>query len=90
MAWNHVVRPIAEVGWTVWDDEARHRVPRTLDQMIDSGRLFCSRPKCPERPAYTYTYNYVTGRRGRVSSQRRHLCAKHAELVCRDYGLEVA
>jgi hypothetical protein len=44
-----------------------------------------------EQPAtYLSTYNYVTGRAGRVSWARKALCDDHAAAFARKHGIDLA
>lgn len=43
--------------------------------------------RCVEPIRYEGSYEYVTGKRGRVSWTRRLMCAKHAEKWAQKYGL---
>lgn len=49
----------------------------------------CSNSVCDERPEFIASYDYVTGRAGRVSSQRRFLCKAHGEAFAKRNGLEL-
>jgi hypothetical protein len=46
----------------------------------------CRTPRCTEPSAFETTYQYVTGRAGRVSYARKHLCHAHAEKFRAKYG----
>lgn len=45
--------------------------------------------RCPERATWTASYDYVTGKRGRVSSSDRHLCDGHAQRFAAQHDLEL-
>jgi hypothetical protein len=47
-----------------------------------------SRGKCGAKPEYALVYDYVTGRRGRVSSATRHYCFDHAVEAAKRHGIE--
>jgi len=49
----------------------------------------CSTSGCDQRPEFVSSYRYVTGRAGRVSSQRRFMCTAHAQAFAQKHGLEL-
>jgi|GEM_PF-6625045 len=49
--------------------------------------LRCSAPRCQEPPNYYGRYDYVTGRRGRITTASRYYCLAHAEAFARTHGL---
>ncbi len=49
----------------------------------------CSAPKCSEQRTVWCTYDYVTGRRGRVSSAQRGYCDSHAEKFAKKHRIEI-
>lgn len=88
-SWNHRIAPVDHEGYTVYDYERKERVPITWAELVAQRLALCSVPKCEAEPAYIYTYNYITGRAGRVSRQTRYLCAKHVEARAAKLGIDV-
>jgi hypothetical protein len=48
--------------------------------------LTCSARHCQEPPNYYARYDYVTGRRGRITTASRYYCQAHAEAFARRHG----
>jgi hypothetical protein len=61
-----------------------------LDADEERGRrrlgLTCT-GRCPEPATHEATYQYVTGKAGRVGTRRVLKCAKHAETYAARYGV---
>lgn len=49
----------------------------------------CSVSKCDLPQEYFVQYDYVTGKRGRVSSQGRYYCKSHAEKFCKKHNIKI-
>ena len=64
-----------------------HRIVRISDapDVADEEWKRCSTRSCLHPYKYWAAYDYVTGRRGRVSWQRRLLCAIHTEKWCKKH-----
>lgn len=79
-SWGHTLRRLAEEE--VWDRF-------TIGGEAVAERRECASCRGVRAPAtWLATYNYVTGRAGRVSWARRYLCDAHAEAFRRRYGAE--
>jgi hypothetical protein len=65
------------------------RVPDWHDASREVWRPCCTDRKCDGRPEFIASYRYVTGKAGRVSSQRRYVCQAHAEAFAKKHGLEL-
>jgi hypothetical protein len=46
-------------------------------------------PKCQGKGTHEVTYNYVTGRAGRVSWARKLSCDDHAAMTAVKHGIEI-
>lgn len=69
-----------------------HRVFRLAAQVVDRYDRFgttCASGRCQHLPTHATWWNYVTGRRGRVSDTTRHVCTEHGERFARTHGLTV-
>ena len=74
-SWGHTLRALTEdelYGYTFDHD----RGVMVLDR---SKVRTCGSPRCDEPISFEGTYQYVTGRAGRLSYARRRLCVAHAE-----------
>jgi hypothetical protein len=69
---------------TSWNH--RLLLPTEHDRINFLHRQTCSR-RCPEPPRYLYRYDYITGRRGRVSWAERNVCEAHARKIAAKHGL---
>lgn len=87
-SWGHAVRRLAEA-----------EVARAKEQDEHSAEVFrregyrystvCRMPKCQEWISHEITYNYVTGRAGRVSWAAKDVCTGHAEKFAAKNGVEI-
>lgn len=87
-SWGHTVRPLTEA-----------EITRALEQDKHSAEIFhrdgyrydsvCRMPKCKETISHQITYNYVTGRAGRVSWAAKDVCTGHAEKFAAKNGVEI-
>lgn len=77
-AWGHTLRRLT-------DDERWNRF--VIGGRAVSERRQCASCRGEKSPAdWLATYNYVTGRAGRVSWARRYLCDRHADAFRRRHG----
>ena len=52
------------------------------------GMGYCSaNRKCQGTPTHRCTYRYVTGRAGRVTTNKRELCQEHTEAFAKKHGV---
>jgi len=71
-----------------------HRIAKLIDVPEQVKKFYglspaCSVAKCDNSPAYCIEYDYVTGKRGRVSYVVRFYCQKHAESFCRKHNIDI-
>ncbi len=45
--------------------------------------------RCHARREYACCYDYVTGRAGRVTTRTAPRCRRHAEIFCRNHGIDI-
>ncbi len=80
--WNHKITAIDEVV----------RVIKQTDPTFEWGRRFspnCSTARCAGRPVYIARFDYVTGKAGRVTDRRLHLCLECGARWAKKAGLEL-
>jgi len=75
-SWGHTIRPL-----TTEEIEREAQMREKYGERYYS----CRTPRCVERSAFQTTYQYVTGRAGRVSYARKNLCSAHAEKLRAKY-----
>lgn len=87
-SWGHAVRRLtdAEITRAVQHDKHGAEIFHRPDYAYDS---VCRMPKCKERISHQITYNYVTGRAGRVSWAAKDVCTGHAEKFAAKNGVEI-
>lgn len=81
-SWGHTIRTLREEelwGHSFDADSGRFVLDRTRPRT-------CSAPKCIRPIGFEGTYQYVTGRAGRISYARKPLCATHAERFRAKHG----
>jgi hypothetical protein len=69
-----------------------HEVFRLDDPVVDHHDRFgvnCATGKCTNLPVYETTWDYVTGRVGRISPATRQVCADHGEKFAAKHGLTI-
>lgn len=70
---------------TSWNHDVK-RLPEAEIQQWWRWRETCS-SKCLGKKEYQISYDYITGRAGRVSTSTRYVCEKHAQQFAKRYGL---
>lgn len=67
-----------------------HALERLPDKEV--GRRLCrlGRPVHSAPATYLATYDYITGRAGRVSSASKPICDEHAARFANRYGIDLA
>ena len=88
--WNHKLTPYTPEELRAWEEHER-RCNERWPEGPRRGEFWssCSAPLCEGRPLYQATYDYVTGRAGRVSFARKEYCEKHAQGYAAKHGLEL-
>jgi hypothetical protein len=71
-SWGHALEAIT--------DEQREQLPE-WDQTCRAGR------QCGQQTAYFGSYNYVTGRAGRISWAGKYMCLDHGTRFQAKYGI---
>lgn len=61
-----------------YDDDEQHYTSCTLGRVAHL-----------DQAEYLFTYNYVTGRAGRVSFASKNICRMHAEKAAKKYGVDL-
>lgn len=77
--WNHRIRLATEAE--------RRQARWVRGEWTPGAPARCSSPRCREEAVYMSGYDYVTGKGGRVSDQRRLLCFGHAQRFANKWGL---
>jgi len=72
-SWGHHM-----VGVITSPDDQKF-IKETLQMKYDHGPIKCSASKCNNQSTHICEWNYITGRKGRISSARRHYCFDHAK-----------
>jgi hypothetical protein len=88
-SWNHTLRPFTADELAHWL-EREQTVRDRFGEPYRAGAVHwyeCSSPRCHGRPAFYSTYDYITGRAGRVSYARKDLCVEHARKFATKNGL---
>lgn len=85
-SWGHAVRRLAA--------EEIARLDETERKAREAGSTWryarCKiAPKCQGKGTHEVTYNYVTGRAGRVSWARKLSCDDHAAMTAVKHGIEI-
>jgi hypothetical protein len=88
-SWGHAVRRLTadEIARAKEHDEHSAKVFRREGYRYNT---VCRMPKCQEWISHEITYNYVTGRAGRVSWAAKDVCTGHAEKFAAKNGVEIA
>lgn len=79
-SWNHTLRPFTAEELAYWverEERSRERFGKPYRKEAVH-HYECSSPRCHNRPVFHATYDYVTGRKGRVSWARKDYCVDHA------------
>lgn len=71
-----------------WGHRAERMLPEVEAFYRERG-YHCSATGCLQVPLYAATYEYVTGRSGRASESRRHVCPYHAVAFAKKHGLQL-
>lgn len=75
-SWGHSIRVLKQ-------EECKHIWVGSNGSSLDK----CAAPKCQNKPEFIASYNYITGKAGRVSKAERALCRKHAHKYAIKYHL---
>lgn len=88
-SFNHTLTPFSAeelADWVVREQTVRERFGEPYRN--DAAHWYeCSSPRCHSRPLFHSTYDYITGRAGRVSYARKDLCVEHARKFAAKNGL---
>ena len=87
-SWGHAVRPLAEAEIARAERQDEHSAV-TFGKEGYRYSTVCRMPKCKEQISHEITYNYVTGRAGRVSWAAKDVCTGHAEKFAAKNGVEI-
>jgi hypothetical protein len=95
-SWNHYIRKLSEGELAGMrrraDDSERWAAEHPNFQRSERYRRFeeqCRSAKCMELAVYLAAYDYVTGRKGRVSYRCRFLCEAHGQRFATKYKLPI-
>lgn len=72
-----------------WNHRARRLDPDDIDHYDRWGRLCTAGRRCPGQATHLITYDYVTGRAGRVSDSSRIACETHATRFATRHQVEI-
>lgn len=93
-SWNHTLRPFTPEELAYWEEREQAQKEQWGEPGAKSYRADdsvhwneCSAPRCHGRPVFHSTYDYITGRKGRVSYARKELCVDHARKFAAKNGL---
>lgn len=71
-----------------WGHSVRILPPEERERLVRSG-LKCSSGRCTKEATHATSYNYVTGRSGRVSWAERSACREHADRFAAKHQVEI-
>lgn len=71
-----------------WGHRVRILPQEERERLVRSG-LKCSSGRCPKEATHATSYNYVTGRSGRVSWAERNVCREHADRFVAKHEVEI-
>ncbi|MBO0683144.1 MAG: hypothetical protein J2P45_08320 [Candidatus Dormibacteraeota bacterium] len=69
-----------------WGHRVRILPQKERERLV---RLQCASGRCTNEATHATSYNYVTGRSGRVSWAERKVCLEHAQRFADKHGVEI-
>lgn len=96
-SWNHGLKrrtyelllERAKQSMSYMADELRDSQATAAATRQTQNPICCSAAKCSAPSEWEHSFDYVTGRKGRVSTVHRYLCGKHAARVAAIHGISV-